>query len=306
MEDLQNLSADKEKSVKDFFLKKPVLFISAYAFYLLVSWLQLMAGDLVLQGSGDFDSVTSYDYVMPAINSVALLLTLGGFILAGFLAYGKDTVKLIRFPVAYCISSVFGAFLSDLFMALGRTVSSYIDFYLVEIHAYIIVALRFVAAVLIFIYLERERQQDYYSYSDQFYVENPSSKTLREKIITHKLCVLWTVLIVCETSASAAAALRSGLSALLMYVPEDLLWLGSYIEVVAAVVYYAIFFVLAFHFSKNFRTTVKFAGIVCFADSIINTVFSVISVYLFTALLAVVKLVIIILICRILRKHQTD
>ncbi len=319
----------KPPLLKRIFSERLLLYIVAYAVYFAVSWLQLYAGDFLLQESGELDSVTSYDYVLPAINSAATVVTLGVFLLTGYFAYGKSKVRMLRFPMAYCFSSVVGSFFSTLFTAIYCTPLidySDVSFNVTEVSALIVIVLKVIAALVFFFYFDREKEEDAYFYDD-YYTENPSAgKSLRDRILSQRFSVLWTVLIVSVGTDMLIGILRSGLTALIMLVPDNLIWLSQYVEVVADIVTYGLYLMLGWYFARDIRTSVKLLGIIVFVtnamngfsfvfnsitnafsqagEHLLNSIFSTLFVSIAAFFVSIIKLVLIVLICSKLKKSK--
>lgn len=328
MDYLESYYGEKKPSIlKRIFSKQLLLFIAAYAVYFVVSWLQLYAGDFILQDSGELDSVTSYDYVIPAINSAATVVILGTFILAGYFAYESNKIKMLRFPMAYCFSVVIGSFTSVLFSALLSTpfiADSQNLANLTELSSVAVVAFGCISALLFFFYFDREKEDD--SYYDDYYNEGAPKKSLREKILSHRFSVLWTVLIISLGTDIISSLLRSGLTALIVTVPDNLIWISQYVEVVSDIVTYGLYLLLGWYFTKNIRTSVKLLGVIVVVtnamngfsfifnsitnvfsqagEHLLNSIFSTIFVNIAAFIVSVIKLIIIVTICSKMKKSK--
>ncbi len=329
MDYLESYYGEKKPSLlKRIFSKQLLLFIVAYAVYFAVSWVKLYAGDFILQDSGELDSVTSYDYVIPAINSAATVVILGTFLLAGYFAYESNKIKMLRFPMAYCFSSVVGTFLSMLFTAIYSTPIidySQVNFNFTDISAVAVIVLKVAFALLFFFYFDREKDDDGYYY-DEYYTNDTAKRTLREKILSHRFSVLWTVLVVSLGTDLIGGVLRSGLTALIMLVPDNLIWISQYVEVVSDVVIYGLYFLLGWYFTRDIRTSVKLLGIIVVVSNamngfsfvfnsitnvfsqagehLLNSIFSTIFVSIATFIVSVIKLIIIVVICSKMKKSR--
>lgn len=327
MDYLENNYEEKKPLKKRVLSLRPLLFAVAYAVYFLVSWIQLKAGDFLLQESGELDSVTTYDYVLPVINSVVTVVTLAAFMLAGFFAYNKSKVKMLRFPMAYCISSVIGNFFSDLFMAIH--VTPLFDFSdsginVMSILSVAAIVIRVAAAFVFFLYFDGENDDSYYY--DDYYVENPSSRSIRDRVLSGKLSVFLVVLIVCLGTEIISALIRSGLTAVIMLVPDEFIWTGNYIEAVTDIISLALYISLSWYFSRETRTTLKFIGLVFLVanamngfsfiinsitnafsqagEHLLNTIFSTVFVSVAAFIISVIRLAALILLCSRLKKSR--
>ncbi len=326
--------------IKDFFKKffdemtfpkRMLLFVLAYLVFFAVSMLQLYAGDFIPQESGFLDSVTTYDYIIPAIDSAVTLITLVAFFGLGFVAYKKDKVQMLRFPMAFCISTIVASFLSFLVSALLSTpyfVPETADINLVLIQQIIYSASNAIISILLFIYFDKENPDDYTGYNE-YYVENPSAyKSIRTKILSKRFNVFIIVAIVVGAEILAAKLSRAGLISVIVTLPDEYLWVSYYIEVVADMLSYGLCLALAWYFARSKRVTLKLIGIICLAeyaseclsfvnstisnifaqesDHWLNTLFSVIFVNTSTFIISVIKLVFIIILCHRLYKKQQD
>ena len=313
------------------FPKRMLLFTFAYLTFFSASLLQFYAGDFILQESGLLDSVTSYDYIMPALESGVAAVTLAAFLGTGYLAYEKNKIQMLRFPMAFCISTVFASFLSFLFAALLSTpyiVPEEADINLVGIQQIIGTAVNAITAFLLFIYFDKENDDDFSHYND-YYVENPTAyRSLRTKILSKRFCVLIIVFIVVGAEILAAKLSRSVFTTVVMNVPDEYLWISYYIESAADIVSYGLCLVLAWYFARSIRTTAKFIGIICLAqyaancltfinnsisnvfaqsgDHLLNSLFSTIFVGASSFVISALKLVFIIVLCQRLYKIQQD
>ena len=323
---------DGEKFLTELsFAKRMLLFVSAYVIYFGASLLQLYAGDFIPQESGLLDSVTSYDYIMPAIDSAVVIITLVAFSLAGYYSYAKDKVLMLRYPMAFSISWVIASFSSFFLTALFNTPifgldSAKINF--IQIQTIGSAIINAVAAFLFFLYFDRGKDEDYTYYSE-YYVENPSAyRSLRSKILSWRFSVFAVVVIVVGAQALTAKLSRTGLTTLIMTVPDDLLWVSYYIEVVADIVSYGICVLSAWYFSRSMKLTAKFIGIICLAeytvnslsfinnsisnifaqagDHLLNSVFSTIFVNVSSFGISIIKLALILIACYKLQKIQQD
>jgi len=328
MDYLENDYEEKKSFLKRVLSKQLFLFAVAHAVFFLVEWIQLKAGDFLLQESGELDSVTSYDYILPVINSVATVITLGAFLLAGFFAYNRDKVKMLRFPMAYCISSVVGSFFSNLFMAIHAT--PLFDFSDAEVNvmqvlSVAVIVIKVIAALLFFLYFDGEKDDEYY-YSDEYYTENPSARSLRDKVLSHRFSVFFVVLIVSVGTEMAISLIRSGLTAAIMLVPDDLIWISNYIEVVTDILTYALYGFLSWYFARNVRTTVKFIGLIFFVtnamnafsfvinsitnvfsqagEHLLNSIFSSVFVSVAAFIISIIKLIALVALCSKLKKSR--
>ena len=313
------------------FPKRMLLFVSAYIIFFVLSLLQFYAGDFIPQESGLLDSVTAYDYILPAIESASALITIIAFLGLGFVAYKKDKVKMLRFPMSFCISSVVASFLSFFVSAVLSTpyfVAETVEINLVLIQQIILILSNAVVALLLFIYFDKENPDDY-SYYNDYYVENPSAyRSLRTKILSKRFNVLIILLIVVGAEILAAKLSRSALISVVITLPDEYLWVSYYIEVVADIISYGICLALAWYFARSRRITAKLIGIICLAeygtncftfinnaisnifaqssDHWLSTFFSVIFVNASTFIISVVKLAFIIILCQKLYKKQQD
>lgn len=321
-----------EKPFPEFsFAKRLLLFLSAYVIYFGASLLQLYAGDFIPQESGLLDSVTSYDYIMPAIDSAVVVIALVAFSLAGYYSYSKDKIRMLRYPMAFSISWVISSFSSFFLTALFNTPIFGLedaDINFIQIQTIGSAIINAVTAFLFFRYFDSEKE-DEFTYYSEYYVENPSAyRSLRSKILSWKLSVFAVVLIVVGAEALVAKLSRTGLTTLIMNVPDDLLWVSYYIEVVADIVSYGVCVWLAWYFSRNIRLTAKLIGIICLAEYTvnslsfinnnisnifaqagnhwINSVFSTIFVNVSSFGISIIKLALILIACYRLQKTQQD
>lgn len=324
-----NESTEKISVLKSFFSQKLLMFVSAYIIRLALLGIQLYAGEFVLQGTGDFDNITSYDYIIPVINSAVTVITLAAFCFMGYLAYGKDKLKIFRFPMAYCFSAAFAAFISDFFIATYNSPlmdSFNVGYGTVDV---VVAVLQFASAVLFFFYFDHEKEKDMYS-DDKYSIENPTvRRTLRGKMLSHRLSVLWIVLAVSEGAGVISSLIRSGLTALFVILPENYYWTGGYIETVAVAVQYAAYFLFAVYLLRDVKLSARFIGIILFVSTAmdgfsfvinsitnvfsqagehwLNSVFSTIFVVIISFVFSVVKLLILVFLCRKLKKlTETD
>lgn len=323
MDYLQNGYEEKKPLLKRILSLRLLLFVIAYAVFFLVSFIQLKAGDFLLQESGELDSVTSYDYVLPVINSVATVVTLVAFTLAGFFAYNKDKVKMLRFPMAYCISSAAGVTASNLFMAIHATPLFNLNSF--KPLSFVAVAVKLICAFIFFLYFDSEKDDEYY-YSDEYYVENPSSRSLRDKILSHRFSVFFVVLIISVGVEISNGLIRSGLTAAIMLVPDDFIWISNYIEAVTDIITYALYALSAWYFSREIRTTLKFIGLIFFVaeamngfsfvinsitnafsqagEHLLNSIFSTVFVSVAAFIISVIRLIVLVAICSRLKKSK--
>lgn len=324
-----NESTDKKSVLKKIVSKNLLLFIASYVVFFIISAVQLNAGEFVMQESGNLDSITSYDYIIPIIDSLAMVLTLAAFTLAGYYAYGKDKIKMLRYPMAFSLSGVVGNFISSVFMALLSTPLidlSALGVNFIELQSAVVILIRLVVAVLFFLYYDSEESADYY-YSDAFYDSDYSSgKGLRGRILSSRLSTLWTVVVVYGGSVLAESFARSLMTAFVVRVPEDFYWIGYYVDVVTGIFAYGSIILLTWYFSPGIRASAKFLGVIYFVgdamggfsfiinsisnsfaqadDSWLNTVFSYIFVSVVQVVFSVIKVVIIVLLCSFLRKKK--
>ncbi len=323
---------DGEKSLPEFsFAKRMLLFVAAYVVFFVASLLQLYAGDFIPQESGLLDSVTSYDYIMPAIDSAVAVLTLAAFFLAGYFSYAGDKVKMLRYPMAFGISHIAASFFSFFLTALFSTPVFGLDrmeVNLIQLQSVGSAVINAVTAFLLFLYFDREGDDEYSSYND-YYVENPSAyRSLRAKILSRRFSVFVVAAIVVGAEALAAKLSRTALTALVMKVPDDYLWVSYYIEVVADVLSYGVCVLAAWYFARNVRTTAKLIGIICLAeyavnclsfinssisnvfaeagDHWLNSVFSAIFVGTSSFVISLIKFAAIVFVCFRLYKFQQD
>ncbi len=328
MDYLENNKEEKKPLLKRIISLRMLLFLTAYAVYLLVSWIQLKAGDFLLQESGELDSVTSYDYALPIINSVATVIILGTFLLAGFFAYSRSKVKMLRFPMSYCFSSVVGTFFSTLFTVIYATPMfdfSKSEVNVTEVLSVAVIILKALAAVIFFIYFDGEKDDDYYYY-DEYYAENPSSRSFRDRVLSHRFSVFFVVLIVSVGTEIANSLIRSGLTSAIALVPDNLIWLSNYIEVVTDIITYALYGFLSWYFAREVRTAVKLVGLVFFVtnamngfsfiinsitnvfsqagEHLLNSIFSTVFVSVAAFIISMIKLVVLVVLCLKLKKSK--
>ena len=313
------------------FVKRMLLFVLAYAVYAGASLLQLYSGDFIPQESSQLDGITAYDYIMPIINSLVVAVSLAAFFFAGYYSYAKDKIRMLRYPMAFSISCIVSSFCSFLFTALLSTPaigfeSMDIDF--VQIQNVGAALANIVTAFLMFLYFDREKDDEYCYYTD-YYVENPSAyRSLRSKILSWRFSIFCVILIVAGTEALVARLARSGFTTIIMNVPDDYLWVSYYIEVAADIVSYSVCILLAAYFARNIRLTAKLVGIICLAESCVNSlsfinnsisnvfsqagdhwlnsVLSTIFVGASSSVIAVVRFALIVFICYRLEKIQQD
>ena len=313
---------------KKLFSKRGLFFFLATLLFLAVSAVQLYAGNFLLQESGQLDSITAYDYALPAINSGAVLITLASFLLAGFFAYDKNKVKMFRFPMAYSISAAVGSFLSNFFTAIHSTPMFNSDIDLTRINAWLIMAMRLVVMWCVFLYFDDgdgDYCGDYYTYDPY---GQPGGTNLREKILTHRFSTLWVVLIVSEGTGLLNKLLTTGLASLIIFVPEEYYWLSYYIYVVTDLVYCLLLILLSMYLVRSFRVASKLCGIIvlsgsfmeCFSfvfnsitnvfaqagDHLLNSIFSTVFVSIASVLIGVIRFAVLFLLCRALRKATEE
>lgn len=328
MDYLENNNEEKKPLLKRVISLRMLLFAAAYAVYLLVSHIQLKAGDFLLQESGELDSVTSYDYILPVINSVATVVILGAFLLAGFFAYNKSKVKMLRFPMAYCISSVVGTFFSNFFMAVYAT--PLFDFSdsnvnVMQILSVVAIVIKIIVSFVFFLYFDGEMDDEYY-YSDEYYTENPSARSIRDKVLSHRFSVFFVVLIVSVGTEIVNGLIRSGLTTAITFVPDDFIWISNYIEVVTDILTYVLYGLLSWYFARDVRTTVKFIGLLFFVanamngfsfvinsitnafsqagEHLLNSIFSTVFVSVAAFIISIIRLVILVALCSKLKKAK--
>lgn len=313
------------------FPKRMLLFVSAYIIYFASTLLQLYAGDFIPQEVGLLDSVSAYDYIMPVIDSGVVLVTLGAFFGSGYAAYEKNKVQMLRFPMAFCISDVIATFVSFMITALLSTpyiVPETVDINLVQIQQLTGAVVKIVAALLLFVYFDKEKSDDY-SYYNDYYVENPSAyRSLRNKIISKRFGVFSVVIIVVGAEILAARLSRSVFTTAVVSLPDEYLFLSYYIETAADIISYGLCLALAWYFARNRRITMKLIGIICLSeygshcltfannfisnvfsqadDHWISTLFTTIFVGASTFIISVIKLAFIIILCSRLYKIQQD
>lgn len=331
MDGSENTDEVKKPAAEFGFVKRLILFVAAYAVFFGLSLLRLYAGDFIPQESGQLDSVTNYDFIMPVINSAVAAITLVAFFLAGYFSYARDKVKMLRYPMAFCISSVLTSFSSFLLTALLHTPLFGLedtDVDLMQLQSIAEALLNIVLAVLFFYYFDREKDDDYSGYNE-YYVENPSAyRSLRAKILSWRFSVLVVVIAVVGAEALVAWLSRRGLTQLVMRVPDDYLWVSYYIEVAANILSYGACVLAAWYFARTSRTTVKLIGIICLAeygmqcfsfinstisnifakagDHWINSLFSILYVGASSIVISLFKLIFIIMLCYRLQKNQQD
>lgn len=328
MDYLENGYGERKPLSKLVFSKETIFFVAAYVVYLGLSFLQTYSGEIILQESGDLNSVTSYDYILPVIASLFNLVSLLVFSACGFFVYSKDKIRMLRFPMVFSVSQIAGTYLSSLFMALSS--SPFIDFTdlsfnIIKVQSLAVTALKVIISLVCLIYFNSET--DSYCYYEDYYAEYYSSpKKLRNRILSHKLSLLWVVIIAMLGSLVAATVARSAFIAVLSFVPEELLWFSYYIEVLYDTVYYGLHIVFAVYFTKDKRVSAKLIGIICLVaqlmktfsfifnsitnvfsdagDNLLNSVLSSIAVDLVTFLFSVLKIIIVLLLCYRLKKSR--
>lgn len=328
MDYLENNNDEKQPLLKRIISLRALLFVAAYAVYLLVSQIQHKAGDFLLQESGELDSVTSYDYILPVINSVATVVILGAFMLAGFFAYNKSKRKMLRFPMAYCFSFIVGDFLSMLFTVVYAT--PVIDFTeaaadVTKIFSVAVKIITALSAFALFVYLDSEKDDSQYYY-DEYYVENPSSRSFRDKVLTRKFSVFFVVLIVSVGTEIASGLVRSVLTSAITLVPDNLIWISNYIEILTDIFTYALYGFLAWYFSRDVRMSVKFVGLIFLVEyamnafsfiinsitnafsqageHLLNSIFSTVFVSVAAFIISMIKLAVLVLLCVRLKKSR--
>ena len=329
MDYLENNNKEKTPLIKRVLSPRMALFVVCYAVYFLVTQIQLRAGDFLLQESGELDSVTSYDYILPIINSVVTVVTLGTFLIAGYFAYNRSKVKMLRFPMAFCFSNVVGSFFSTLFTAVYAT--PFIDFSegaagVMGVLSSVTVAVKLISGLAFFIYFDGEKESNYYYDDDDYYSENPSSRSFRDKVLSHRFSVFITVMLVSLGTEIAGSLINSGLTAIIAFVPDSMIWISNYIEVLSYIISYALYILLSWYFAREIRTSLKLVGLIVMVgyamnsfsfvfnsitnafsqagEHLLNSIFSMVFVSIAAFIVSVIKLIVLVTLCHKLKKSR--
>jgi len=187
------------------------------------------------------------------------------------------------------------------------------------------IVIKIIVSFVFFLYFDGEMDDEYY-YSDEYYTENPSARSIRDKVLSHRFSVFFVVLIVSVGTEIVNGLIRSGLTTAITFVPYDFIWISNYIEVVTDILTYALYGFLSWYFARNVRTAVKFIGLIFFVtnamnafsfvinsitnvfsqagEHLLNSIFSSVFVSVAAFIISIIKLIALVALCSKLKKSR--